>query len=285
MANPGSGSSPQARGTVAGSVVVVVLMRFIPAGAGNGKADVKQVEVSAVHPRRRGERALRIAVTTWSHGSSPQARGTGHHGLRLRRFHRFIPAGAGNGRSTWPDVAVVTVHPRRRGERIIKGALAGDHTGSSPQARGTGGPFANVLGHSRFIPAGAGNGEGTGEGDVQIPVHPRRRGERGPDEDRLLPYNGSSPQARGTDSFGVHGRFPGRFIPAGAGNGASGTSSRESRSVHPRRRGERRTPRRHWISWTGSSPQARGTAVQMVKRSTIIRFIPAGAGNGSIHRR
>ena len=70
------GSSPLARGTHAGNGAARAGYRFIPAGAGNTRADSMTEPNSSVHPRWRGE-----------HVAEPVA-----------ELHvvRFIPAGAGN---------------------------------------------------------------------------------------------------------------------------------------------------------------------------------------------
>ena len=53
------------------------------------------------------------------------------------------------------------------------------------------------------------------------------------------------------------------------------------RTVHPRRRGERRAVTRPLRRTVGSSPQARGTGHQRILLTGQCRFIPAGAGNGT----
>ena len=155
---PGTGSSPQARGTGTPSQGRRGAFRFIPAGAGNGCMQPLYEIVTPVHPRRRGERLrpadpLRIVL-----GSSPQARGTAARAGRSRLQARFIPAGAGNGR--------------------YGGIIDRRVDGSSPQARGTGHRHRHELREDRFIPAGAGNGSRAARSAVRSSVHPRRRGER-----------------------------------------------------------------------------------------------------------
>ena len=196
------GSSPQARGTLAGvmrgcvSITVhprrrgehfrpgrryVRRVRFIPAGAGNTSCSAVSAPSVSVHPRRRGEHSRRCCLRCSRRGSSPQARGTLRGcGVRGRGWHRPL--------------------------------------GSSPQARGT--LYDRSLGSSlaRFIPAGAGNTWSSPLARGLVTVHPRRRGEHvdlgNPDKTAA----GSSPQARGTPHPTGRVPRPCRFIPAGAGN-------------------------------------------------------------------
>ncbi len=195
---------------------------------------------------------------------------------------RFIPAGAGNGSFFLMVSRAAAVHPRRRGERIGVASLAKPVAGSSPQARGT--ALLAVEGgvDLRFIPAGAGNGSGRSVPGCRRSVHPRRRGERGavggPGDDG----DGSSPQARGTDRHHRLLPLPGRFIPAGAGNGGAMDGANTAGAVHPRRRGERASRASMASALAGSSPQARGTGTARKARNMSQGFIPAGAGNGSM---
>ena len=151
--------------------------------------------------------------------------------------------------------------------------------GSSPQARGT--PERDRVRRcvGRFIPAGAGNTAAHTSGVPTSAVHPRRRGEHSTASLLASAKYGSSPQARGTRHQRERPERPARFIPAGAGNTLTCTVCLESRSVHPRRRGEHCHRHLDDLDRDGSSPQARGTQSQYVSPSRSTRFIPAGAGN------
>ena len=131
------GSSPLARGTAKFVILLRIFRRFIPAGAGNSGRRRHHSRHSAVHPRWRGEQAVRVDA-------------------RLHR-QRFIPAGAGNRPDLPGQRANSAVHPRWRGEQVRVAPVAADHHGSSPLARGTDGPIPGRSQFGRFIPAGAGN--------------------------------------------------------------------------------------------------------------------------------
>ena len=154
-----------------------MILRFIPAGAGNTGTVVDRHKTVTVHPRRRGEHAPRRGGRGLTHGSSPQARGTRWIYPCATGQLRFIPAGAGNTIAVAAFAPYVAVHPRRRGEHASSAPTCAARTGSSPQARGT--PFCHKLSSvsNRFIPAGAGNtASEPGICDAHA-VHPRRRGE------------------------------------------------------------------------------------------------------------
>jgi len=236
---------------------------------------------TSVHPRRRGERRVASLYAQREAGSSPQARGTVHGQERRRVRPRFIPAGAGNGLAPGWWIFRNAVHPRRRGEREERGCANCTSVGSSPQARGTGSGWAAGTRRRRFIPAGAGNGIRSWITCGWIPVHPRRRGERLHVIHGAILFHGSSPQARGTVGLAEFLQHVGRFIPAGAGNGGARLQGAGQNSVHPRRRGERVAGATSYLTYYGSSPQARGTVMLFCFVACDFRFIPAGAGNGS----
>ena len=136
----------------------------------------------------------------------------------------------------------------------------------------------------RFIPAGAGNGNTPTTAQPRWPVHPRGCGERIHEGPAFALGNGSSPRVRGTALAmpQMHSCF--RFIPAGAGNGATRNSSVIAISVHPRGCGERGLESVERRGHVGSSPRVRGTVAPGLYDIEISRFIPAGAGNGACCR-
>ena len=137
-----------------------MIIRFIPAGAGNTPSPGAVAGAIPVHPRWRGEHL----TSSWSRplrtGSSPLARGTHDPGDVETETVRFIPAGAGNTLARAYALIKETVHPRWRGEHIGQYQAIERADGSSPLARGT--PLASEVddGAGRFIPAGAGNTPG-----------------------------------------------------------------------------------------------------------------------------
>ena len=193
----------------------------------------------AVHPRWRGEHTRSTRPEPTTPGSSPLARGT--------------PTTS----NSWP--ARSTVHPRWRGEHA-----------EPPQQR-------PAL--ARFIPAGAGNTLPRCCGYLQPAVHPRWRGEHMTRHTTNNRSFCSSPLARGTQYAARGGAFRERFIPAGAGNTRPVPVGRIKGAVHPRWRGEHTKRAINHLSFSGSSPLARGTLNSKISGIGRNRFIPAGAGN------
>ena len=151
--------------------------------------------------------------------------------------------------------------------------------GSSPRVRGTCGAGEECPPPLRFIPARAGNIHIPCSANRTIPVHPRACGEhsRWMVVAPLIP--GSSPRVRGTCPGYAAGRWPGRFIPARAGNIPSPVSHHSLFTVHPRACGEHSAPILFSQSSYGSSPRVRGTCSVGDDHDEVGRFIPARAGN------
>ena len=90
---------------------------------------------------------------------------------------------------------------------------------------------------------------------------------------------GSSPLARGTYVRWLHWCFCSRLIPARAGNMSLKSNSCLRSPAHPRSRGEHSHAWVMWPGWSGSSPLARGTSLQLREATAGGRLIPARAGN------
>ncbi len=175
---------------------------------------------------------------------------------------RFIPACAGNATKSAATSRMSTVHPRVCGERRSMACCSRVVSGSSPRVRGTRAACGYSMWPIRFIPACAGNATFT------VPS--------------TTTYDGSSPRVRGTlRTTGTTGQRR-RFIPACAGNAGFDASVSSAPTVHPRVCGERSSFRAATSYAVGSSPRVRGTHEPPQRASSILRFIPACAGNASI---
>ncbi len=214
----GAGLSPLARGTRTAIPFPLLLVRFIPAGAGNTSDENASSTVLAVYPRWRGEHCGRGLEQRLRRGLSPLARGTHSRVVVFVELPRFIPAGAGINRITATG-------------QVLTGGL-------SPLARGT--HFQNVyhFHHTRFIPAGAGNTRSAALTTAINAVYPRWRGEHVRGRAYAEQRYGLSPLARGTLPATHCAPVAARFIPAGAGNTLLELHYIQRATVYPRWRGE-----------------------------------------------
>ena len=214
----GDGSSPHTRGTRGAAGEEPGQPRFIPAYAGNAAGRESRACPRTVHPRIRGERALRGLEHLAEHGSSPHTRGTPGFLHYVRHFHRFIPAYAGNAPRTRAIPGSSSVHPRIRGERTKEEFTPFVESGSSPHTRGTRVARLHDAVMIRFIPAYAGNALVAMAALADGQVHPRIRGERRNAAAIDQTIDGSSPHTRGTLLGHPEPEIIYRFIPAYAGN-------------------------------------------------------------------
>ena len=90
---------------------------------------------------------------------------------------------------------------------------------------------------------------------------------------------GSSPHARGTRSCLIRGSVRQGIIPACAGNTMPSLFSTSACRDHPRMSGEHLRNVDHMHDGAGSSPHARGTPKDAVRKSRAPGIIPACAGN------
>ena len=192
------GSSPLARGTLIALIGSVLVLRLIPARAGNTPGLSPPRRQWSAHPRSRGEHVLLKSGSVFDSGSSPLARGTRHVGFRVGRDTRLIPARAGNTFHASQNEILSAAHPRSRGEHTSIGLMGAVPPGSSPLARGTR-TRSNLVGSvHRLIPARTGNTSTESLESVRDAAHPRSRGEHSCTFCSTGESGGSSPLSRGT---------------------------------------------------------------------------------------
>ena len=179
-------------------------------------------------------------------------------------------------------MAILTVHPRARGEHKNAHSRPVFWFGSSPRTRGTLQTLHRVLRFVRFIPAHAGNTARRRVKSIALSVHPRARGEHRWGGCNCVARRGSSPRTRGTPRPKPQPSKTSRFIPAHAGNTPASANCIISSPVHPRARGEHRSSQPAVFADVGSSPRTRGTQVFCGTGRLRPRFIPAHAGNTSV---
>ena len=253
------GSSPLARGALAGGGEVGGGGRLIPARAGSTRRPCAMRRGGPAHPRSRGEHENSTNVAKAGYG--------------------LIPARAGSTGPTGPCGSTERAHPRSRGEHLAMRRVMRSTCGSSPLARGArprhGGyrrvrwgssPLARGAHHRqvpgrgvrRLIPARAGS---TGPQPRRPPLrraHPRSRGEHYLWPGGARAVLGSSPLARGARGRGAAARGVHGLIPARAGSTRWSRASGARWGAHPRSRGEHATMDAESAAEQGSSPLARG---------------------------
>ena len=236
--DPQRGSSPRVRGTQGRRILVLPVKRFIPACAGNTRPPSTVSHLPSVHPRVCGEHVVAHRCVPAQDGSSPRVRGTPLVEVKSNGGRRFIPACAGNTKTTTATPTPTAVHPRVCGEHS-EGLLRGVQTsGSSPRVRGTRGRIDIDKTKYRFIPACAGNTVSVGNTGGRYSVHPRVCGEHSGNRILTACFTGSSPRVRGTLLPVRQQLADPRFIPACAGNTCIKRSSWIEPTVHPRVCGE-----------------------------------------------
>ena len=172
------GSSPLSRGIRCRGCARPPTTRIIPALAGNTQGFVTAYDITADHPRSRGEYIRSRKTSILGKGSSPLSRGIHlsrrgsawrasgssplSRGIRLTpdlwgRARRIIPALAGNTAGGCRGCRRGSDHPRSRGEYDGVDERGDVAVGSSPLSRGIPSPLPPLPRRRRIIPALAGN--------------------------------------------------------------------------------------------------------------------------------
>ncbi len=136
VTTPVIGSPPQAWGRRLNTAVFDGNLRFTPTGVGTAFVVETVLPATTVHPHRRGDGSLSAVVTTPVIGSPPQAWGRHAHSFLRRWQGRFTPTGVGTASYAANASRASSVHPHRRGDGPMPGAVAAKLLGSPPQAWG-----------------------------------------------------------------------------------------------------------------------------------------------------
>ena len=131
-----AGSSPLARGLLAGHPDERAALRIIPARAGFTRHRSRARDRAQDHPRSRGVYMRFHLRSSGAFGSSPLARGLRWSGHSGPAEERIIPARAGFTRALYQRLPRVEDHPRSRGVYRPWRRPPAHPGGSSPLARG-----------------------------------------------------------------------------------------------------------------------------------------------------
>ena len=235
---PDAGPSPLSRGIPGLGSLGGMVLRIIPALAGNTCPVCVRTGCGRDHPRSRGEYMGHGRESRGLAGSSPLSRGIRSRPSWWRSTIRIIPALAGN-----TSLQVVVEHhrqdhPRSRGEYGWSFPAPPTRFGSSPLSRGIRRHFGSAAQDAGIIPALAGNTPAARPSPPHRRDHPRSRGEYTAACHDGCQHRGSSPLSRGIlPSFLTQLGSP-RIIPALAGNTIRGAHTLLRSPDHPRSRGE-----------------------------------------------
>ena len=232
------GSSPLTRGKPRPLQPIGWRGRLIPAHAGKTRGTGGSRPSGGAHPRSRGENLLLGTPTPVALGSSPLTRGKPRAESDGEYLPGLIPAHAGKTRRTVLSPTGDGAHPRSRGENPPRSELRGAGYGSSPLTRGKPPAPVDAFTHSRLIPAHAGKTCDSACVVCAHRAHPRSRGENSPRAPRSGPSGGSSPLTRGKPNLSVNWVVGCGLIPAHAGKTQFRADLCNTRTAHPRSRGE-----------------------------------------------
>ena len=171
------GSSPLTRGKRIAKIAKRALGRLIPAHAGKTISSSRMYQNDAAHPRSRGENRRIKRVVIGVLGSSPLTRGKRAACQDQRSVFGLIPAHAGKTTSIWVHGAVMSAHPRSRGENSSRLTFPSETIGSSPLTRGKRRCSYRGGESHGLIPAHAGKTHCLHPCSPTGTAHPRSRGE------------------------------------------------------------------------------------------------------------
>ena len=150
------GLSPRLRGNPVDLIRGDMLLRSIPAPAGEPCVPSQSPSGKRVYPRACGGTANRQTGSACNRGLSPRLRGNRDHDPHDRPWHRSIPAPAGEPSHRAPPCPLGWVYPRACGGTPVKYIAADWQRGLSPRLRGNRiGTLVNPF-CQRSIPAPAG---------------------------------------------------------------------------------------------------------------------------------
>ena len=195
-----------------------------------------------------------------------------------RPHQRIIPAHAGQTCSSRSAKCLPPDHPRACGANVSSLGTASRCTGSSPRMRGKRQQFRAQVGHSRIIPAHAGQTSIWSRPARTYPDHPRACGANPCSVVRSESSAGSSPRMRGKLIECLRHNLDTRIIPAHAGQTPSIPVRCPSRPDHPRACGANSWTLTGSVKEDGSSPRMRGKLSESRRSISSHRIIPAHAG-------
>ena len=233
---------------------------------------------SRVYPRLCGGTEDAGTEEAQWRGLSPLVRGNRNHMIHFHGRWRSIPACAGEPTPARATSAPAEVYPRLCGGTGAAPWLSVCQAGLSPLVRGNLQALDQVAGPLRSIPACAGEPAGAIGAVVDGQVYPRLCGGTGSCGLPRPSARGLSPLVRGNRRHLP--AYPGRVgsIPACAGEPRPHTAPSGMPGVYPRLCGGTGRPQHPGRGGMGLSPLVRGNLMWCFAISSLLRSIPACAG-------
>ena len=231
------GLSPPTRGNLNTMSRCSVMLRSIPAHAGEPSLDARKPALREVYPRPRGGTDPDPWLTLDAGGLSPPTRGNLASAEIERDGARSIPAHAGEPRAMVGRRQRMRVYPRPRGGTRRDHPLRHRFDGLSPPTRGNQQFAAVSRFQRRSIPAHAGEPHGRAIQPAAMRVYPRPRGGTLIRMSYMWIPPGLSPPTRGNLNTEAQGGYRPRSIPAHAGEPGVAPACGETHRVYPRPRG------------------------------------------------
>ncbi len=273
-----TGSSPRMRGKQYAVLQLLLVLRIIPAHAGQTWWSRRGSGRLPDHPRACGANDSGVTSASERCGSSPRMRGKRQHRQVRADHERIIPAHAGQTARSLVSSGVLPDHPRACGANSVTLALSWPRPGSSPRMRGKRVQPAGIEERDRIIPAHAGQTGQSPSVAVEDADHPRACGANTYSPKIPQLSCGSSPRMRGKRRSAGRSCAGLRIIPAHAGQTFPPDTRMRWCSDHPRACGANNRHAHGHASNGGSSPRMRGKLIRGVVAGRKRRIIPAHAG-------
>ena len=272
------GTSPRVRGKPQSLVRGELRRRYIPARAGEATEPTRRSIDATVHPRACGGSHVLVQLMGVVRGTSPRVRGKRTAGGLRHPGLGYIPARAGEARSSTTPPTTAWVHPRACGGSASSHHAQAVWQGTSPRVRGKQVGRAPGERDRGYIPARAGEAPRPAPPLPWPAVHPRACGGSHVGEEGVITLYGTSPRVRGKRVLQPSGDLRVGYIPARAGEASTTGSRTRGTAVHPRACGGSviggiALPRKY-----GTSPRVRGKPCAGGRKGYLGGYIPARAG-------
>ena len=279
------GLSPRERGNHMQPLIEEILLRSIPARAGEPRGNLSALRWRTVYPRASGGTSgLRSARVT-AEGLSPRERGNQARGGDPFPEHGSIPARAGEPRRPCRRLRPAPVYPRASGGTRASSSSGAPLSGLSPRERGNLSAEVDTSMPARSIPARAGEPLAALLRCNLIKVYPRASGGTDAQLNTPASVHGLSPRERGNRLVELQAQRLHRSIPARAGEPSSPTSPWARPRVYPRASGGTASSSGDHAPHSGLSPRERGNRLLVRRPRPAFGSIPARAGEPALASR